>query len=68
MFITDQGRPTFALLKINDDYRCTGHSEPMLLDVMDGIPGAASPYAHTPAGSQAPQRKFTTFVKLRKMV
>lgn len=39
VFITDRGRPAFALLKIDDYYRIAGHSELSLLDVMDGIPG-----------------------------
>ena len=39
VFITDRGRPAFALLKIDDYYRIVGHNEPSLLDVMDGIPG-----------------------------
>jgi hypothetical protein len=39
VFITDRGRPAFALLKIDDYYRIAGHSGLSLLDVMDGIPG-----------------------------
>jgi hypothetical protein len=39
VFITDRGRPAFALLKIDDYYRIIGQNEPTLLDVMDGIPG-----------------------------
>lgn len=39
VFITDRGRPAFALLKIDDYYRIVGHNEPSLLDMMDGIPG-----------------------------
>lgn len=39
VFITDRGRPAFALLKIDDYYRIAGQSELSLLDVMDGIPG-----------------------------
>lgn len=38
VFITDRGRPAFALLKIDDYYRISGQSEQSLLDVMDGIP------------------------------
>jgi prevent-host-death family protein len=38
VFITDRGRPAFALLKIDDYYRITGQGG-TLLDVMDGIPG-----------------------------
>ena len=39
VFITDRGRPAFALLKIEDYYRMAGQSAPSLLEVMDGIPG-----------------------------
>ena len=39
VFITDRGRPAFALLTIDDYHRITGHSDATLLDVMDGIPG-----------------------------
>jgi len=39
VFITDRGRPAFALLKIDDYYRMAGHGEPSLLDLMDGIAG-----------------------------
>lgn len=39
VFITDRGRPAFALLKIDDYYRIAGQGKPSLLDVMDGIPG-----------------------------
>jgi hypothetical protein len=39
VFITDRGRPAFALLKIEDYHRIVGHNEPSLLEVMDGIPG-----------------------------
>ena len=39
VFITDRGRPAFALLKIDDYYRMTGKLSPSLLDVMDGIAG-----------------------------
>lgn len=42
VFITDRGRPAFALLKIDDYYRIAGQSELSLLDVMDGIPGGDS--------------------------
>lgn len=41
VFITDRGRPAFALLKIEDYYRITGHVAMTLLDVMDNIPGGA---------------------------
>jgi hypothetical protein len=39
VFITDRGRPAFALLTIDDYYRMAGQGEPSLLDLMDGIAG-----------------------------
>jgi len=39
VFITDRGRPAFALLKIDDYYRMTGKQAPSFLEVMDGIAG-----------------------------
>jgi hypothetical protein len=39
VFITDRGRPAYALLKIDDYYRMAGQSKPSLLDIMDSIPG-----------------------------
>lgn len=42
VFITDRGRPAFALLKIDDYYRMTGKQAPSLLEVMDGIAGGAN--------------------------
>ena len=39
VFITDRGRPAFALLKIDDYYRMAGKAVPSLLEVMDGIAG-----------------------------
>lgn len=41
VFITDRGKPAFALLQISDYYRMIGQNEASLLDVMDGIPGGA---------------------------
>lgn len=40
VFITDRGRPAFALLKIEDYYRMTGQGDAhtTLLDIMDNIP------------------------------
>lgn len=38
VFITDRGRPAFALLKIEDYYRLAGQQEASLLDLMDAIP------------------------------
>jgi prevent-host-death family protein len=37
VFITDRGRPAFALLTIDDYYRLAGQQEASLLDVMDAI-------------------------------
>ena len=39
VFITDRGRPAFALLKIEDYYRLAGQPETSLLEVMEAIPG-----------------------------
>ena len=39
VFITDRGKPAYALLKIEDYFQLTGHQEASLLDVMDAIPG-----------------------------
>ena len=45
VFITDRGRPAFALLKIEDYYALAGGGEGRsLLDVMDGIPGGDFEY------------------------
>lgn len=41
VFITDRGRPAFALLKIEDYYRLTERQGASLLEVMDSIPGGA---------------------------
>jgi prevent-host-death family protein len=38
VFITDRGRPAFALLKIDDYHRLTGKTEETLFDVMNAIP------------------------------
>lgn len=38
VFITDRGRPAFALLRIEDYYRITSQGEPSLLELMDAIP------------------------------
>ena len=42
VFITDRGRPAFALLKIEDYFRMSGQAEMSLLDTMDGFPGGGS--------------------------
>ncbi|MCX8520610.1 MAG: type II toxin-antitoxin system prevent-host-death family antitoxin [Rhodoferax sp.] len=39
VFITDRGRPAFALLKIDDYYRMADKGEPSFLALMDSIPG-----------------------------
>ena len=39
VFITDRGRPAFALLKIEDYYQLAGQKEVSLLEVMDAIAG-----------------------------
>ncbi len=39
VFITDRGRPAFALLSIEAYYQLAGHQTGSLLDVMDAIPG-----------------------------
>lgn len=39
VFITDRGRPAFALLKIDDYYHLVGKQKASLLDIMDAIPG-----------------------------
>lgn len=38
VFITDRGRPAFALLKIEDYYRITGKAEMSLMALMDSMP------------------------------
>ena len=38
VFITERGRPAFALLKIEDYYQIAGQRETSLLDLMDSIP------------------------------
>jgi hypothetical protein len=37
-FITDRGKPAFALLRIEDDYRIAGRAERSLLALMDSLP------------------------------
>jgi hypothetical protein len=41
VFITDRGRPAFALLQIKDYNRMAGKNELSFLDVMDGLPGGS---------------------------
>jgi hypothetical protein len=38
VFVTDRGRPTYALLKIEDYYQLTGSTPKSLLDVMSALP------------------------------
>ena len=38
VFITDRGKPAFALLKIEDYYALAGRGEQTLLSLMDAIP------------------------------
>ena len=39
VFITDRGRPAFALLKIEDYYQLAGQKRDSLLELMDGLKG-----------------------------
>ena len=39
VFITDRGRPAYALLKIDDYYKIARKNDRSLLALMDGIPG-----------------------------
>ena len=48
VFITDRGRPAFALLHIDDYYRMVGKGAPSLLEVMDGIAGGEGIDFHPP--------------------
>lgn len=41
VFITDRGRPAYALLSIDAYYKLTATNPPTLLEVMDGVPGGA---------------------------
>lgn len=44
VFITDRGRPAFALLKIEDYYALTSANPRSLLQTMDAIPGGDFDY------------------------
>ncbi|MBT2327024.1 type II toxin-antitoxin system prevent-host-death family antitoxin [Variovorax paradoxus] len=44
VFITDRGKPAFALLKIEDYYALTNTKQRSLLDIMDAIPGGEFEY------------------------
>lgn len=39
VFVTDRGRPTYALLRIEDYYTLAGIKPKSLLAIMDAIPG-----------------------------
>jgi PHD/YefM family antitoxin component YafN of YafNO toxin-antitoxin module len=39
VFITDRGRPAYALLRIEDYYKLQGQPTESLLDMMNAIPG-----------------------------
>ena len=39
VFVTDRGKPTFALLKIEDYYKLAGDKPRTLLDIMESLPG-----------------------------
>ena len=39
VFVTNRGRPTYALLRIEDYYRLAGAKPKSLLAIMDAIPG-----------------------------
>jgi hypothetical protein len=41
VFITDRGRPAYALLKIDDYYKLTGDKPKSLLEAMDAVAGGA---------------------------
>jgi prevent-host-death family protein len=41
VFITDRGRPAFALLKIEDYYKITGKKDRSLLQLMESLPDTA---------------------------
>jgi hypothetical protein len=39
VFITDRGKPSFALLRIEDFHKMSGQRQRSFLEVMDSIPG-----------------------------
>ena len=51
VFVTDRGKPTFALLKIEDYYRLAGDKPKTLLEVMDALPGGAFEFEPPRLGS-----------------
>ena len=50
VFVTDRGRPTYALMKIEDYYKLAGDKPRSLLDVMDAIPGGDFEFEPPPLG------------------
>ena len=42
VFVTDRGKPTYALLKIEDYYHLAGKHPRSLLEVMDSMPGLSN--------------------------
>ncbi len=45
VFVTDRGKPTFALLKIEDYYKLAGEEPRSLLSVMDSLPGGGPEFS-----------------------
>lgn len=43
VFITNRGRPAYALLKIEDYFALTGQKQASLLEIMDAIPAPTLP-------------------------
>lgn len=41
VFITDRGRPAYALLKIDDYYKMVGQNDQSFLAIMDAIAGGS---------------------------
>ena len=39
VFITDRGKPAYALLKIEDYYKLASKKQKSLLEIMDSLPG-----------------------------
>ncbi len=59
VFITDRGRPAYALLKIEDYYQLAGREGASLLDVMDAIPGGTDiTFNPQPLQVKLPAAKF----------
>ena len=59
VFITDRGRPAYALLTIEDYHRLAGRAQVSLLAVMDAIPGGDGIVFEAPRlDLQVPAAKF----------